>query len=674
MTLFNFLSPLISMGSIPNIWYILTLLIEGIMYELVSYVYKLFTLITQLNFNSIYAIVGPLVEKVEAVIMVLLVFKLGLAFVSMLLNPEGAFAKGKELLINIIVTVALLTTYSFVFSLLNEIGMLVIGAPPGYDFPVISGLVNDSVDPDGGLINRFVFGKEGDMSAIGDMGEYMAYQVASLFIVNTTEENVLENTIKDDSGGYDFKKIHNLESEIDRKISYFPLIGAIMAGYLVYVFVKMSIDVGVRMFKLLVLQLLAPLAIVTVITEGVGKRGFTGTMSNFIKTYLGVFAELFVRVLFTLIVTVFISKFIMNIGAFFGDINLDGETWITKALLICVIMFAGYQFVLKIPDLIKEVFGNKFSMSGTASFDKYAMGLVGGATGLVTGAVGGAMAGGNAGSRITGALAGGFAGAGGGFMTGSKGQNAVEAVKNSYNQTQKRNQDWRDRGGFGNVVVGAGNDVIGRTKLQDRKMNKYQEQMDAVDAYDKASTEYKDSVNRAQIDAVKGTHMDGSEMLDMRGYGDEAGQTVQRRADQIYSDGYENIHLGESAEGYAQKMIEYDKEYQAAKANLAVAQNSGDKQQIANAQAELVSTRQYSEKRAQEYWNSKKNSVNPNVDKSKLDQAEKTAREKLGKKENEPLDVKEARRSIKEGQKKIQDTRGYKATHPQSNNGGGGGH
>ena len=57
MTLFNFLSPLISMGSIPNIWYILTLLIEGIMYELVSYVYKLFTLITQLNFNSIYAIV-----------------------------------------------------------------------------------------------------------------------------------------------------------------------------------------------------------------------------------------------------------------------------------------------------------------------------------------------------------------------------------------------------------------------------------------------------------------------------------------------------------------------------------------------------------------------------------------------------------------------------------------
>lgn len=672
MTLFNFLSPLISMGSIPNIWYILTLLIEGIMYELVSYVYKLFTLITQLNFNSIYAIVGPLVEKVEAVIMVLLVFKLGLAFVGMLLNPEGAFAKGKELLINIIVTVALLTTYSFVFSLLNEIGMLVIGAPPGYDFPVISGLVNDSVDPDGGLINRFVFGKEGDMSAIGDMGEYMAYQVASLFIVNTTEENVLENTIKDDSGGYDFKKIHNLESEIDRKISYFPLIGAIMAGYLVYVFVKMSIDVGVRMFKLLVLQLLAPLAIVTVITEGVGKRGFTGTMSNFIKTYLGVFAELFVRVLFTLIVTVFISKFIVNIGAFFGDINLDGETWVTKALLICVIIYAGYQFVLKIPDLIKEVFGNKFSMSGTASFDKYAMGLVGGATGLVTGAVGGAMAGGNAGSRITGALAGGFAGAGGGFMTGSKGQNAVEAVKNSYNQTQKRNQDWRDRGGFGNVVVGAGNDVIGRTKLQDRKMNKYQEQMDAVDAYDKASTEYKDSVNKAQIEAIKGTAMSASDEFVVGR--DSSGQEIRKTANDVYDSGYENIHLGESAEGYAQKVVEYDKQYQKTQAQLEAARASGDASLIEDAQRKNIAARREATQRATDYWNSKKNTANVSVDSSKLEQAQHAANKKLGRAQDDVIDVKATRQQIKQEQKKIQDTRGYKATHPQSNNGGGGGH
>lgn len=673
MTFLNFLTPLLSLGAgwLTEQLNAAILFIEGIVYEAVSYVYLLFTLITQLNFNSIYAIVGPIVEKIEAVIMVLIVFKLGMTLVGMLLNPDGAFAQGKALLVNIMVTVALLISYNFIFSLLNEVGMLVIGAPPGYNFPVISGITGQSISADGGIINRFVFGKEGNMDAVGDMGEYMAYQIASIFIVNQTDEDTLGKTIEEDDG-YNFLLLPNLSPEVDRKVKYTPFIGVLVGGYMIYVFVKISLEVGQRMFKLLVLQLVAPLAIVTIITEGVSSKGFKGTMSKFISTYLSVFAEVFIRVLFTLLVTVFVSKFIMNLGDFFGDISAAGDDFLTKGLLTIIVLIAGYKFVLEIPKLLSSVFGGKFSVSGGDDFGKYALGLVGGATGMVTGAVGGAMAGGSVGSRITGALAGGFAGAGGGFMTGSRGQSAADAVKNSYNQTQKRNQDWKDRGGFGNVVVGAGNDVIGRTKLQDRKMNKYQEQMDAVDAYDKASAEYKDSVNQAQVEAIKGTAMSASDEFVVGR--DSSGQEIRKSANDVYDSGYENIHLGESAEGYAQKVVEYDKQYQKTQAQLEAARASGDASLIEDAQRKNIAARREATQRATDYWNSKKNTANVSVDSSKLEQAQHDANKKLGRAQDDVIDVKATRQQIKQEQKKIQDTRGYKATHPQSNNGGGGGH
>ena len=98
MTIINFLSPLLSMGAnwLLSPLRMASLFLEGIIYELVAYAYKLFTLMTRLNFNSIEAIMGPLISRMKAVIMVLIVFKLGMELISMLLNPDAVFKKGKE--------------------------------------------------------------------------------------------------------------------------------------------------------------------------------------------------------------------------------------------------------------------------------------------------------------------------------------------------------------------------------------------------------------------------------------------------------------------------------------------------------------------------------------------------------------------------------------------------
>lgn len=676
MTIINFLSPLLSMGAgwLLSPLRMASLFLEGIVYELVAYAYKLFTLMTRLNFNSIEAIMGPLISRMEAIIMVLIVFKLGTELISMLLNPESSLKKGKELLINIMVTACLLVTYSWIFTVVNEVGMLFVGAPAGYDFPTLSALTGTSITEDEGIINRFVFGNDDSIEKMGDMGEYMAYQVASIFIINTTDENVLENTIVKENGSYGFLKLPNLEPEVDRKIDYTPLFGILVGGYLVFVFFSLAAEVGIRMFKLLVLQMVAPLAIITIINDGLGKNGFTGTMGNFVKTYMSIFTQLFVRIICTLAVTVFIGKFTTNLDTYFNTTVSLGDNLLTKGLLIVVVIYAGYKFVLEAPKLIDSIFKTNLSGSkGDAGFGGVIGGaLLGGVTGLATGVVGGYKSGAGVGigNKLGGALAGGITGmATGGWTGATKGNTIADKFKNMKtvnDASTKRSADWNARGGFNNVVVGAGNDIIGRTGRQDKAMNRYQAQVDAIDAYDKANTEYNDAVNKAQVDAIKGTAMDGSTLLDMRGYGDEAGTTVQRTADQIYSEGYDNVLLGDNAENYAQRIILYDKEYQAAQADLITAQNSGDKQQIADAHAKLVSTKQYSEKRAKDYWNSKKEAATISVDNSKLVEAQSAANKKLGREETASIDVKATKREITQKQKDIQDTRGYKATHPSS--------
>lgn len=633
------------------------LFFDGLAFQLASYSYKLFSLMTQLNFNSLYAIVSPVIDRFQAIIMVLVAYKLVMGLINLLMNPEGAPAFGKEMIINIFITVALMLSYNLIFTVMNEVSMLILGTPPGYSFTVLNELAGVTGGEDIGLIQRFVFGEETD---IGDVGDYISFQTMSVFIRNTTDNNEVENAIKE-GDGYNFMKLTSLSSKVGKTVDYMPIIGMAIAGFLVYTFVTLAIEVGTRVFKLLVLQMVAPIVIITIIDKGY--KG-NGTVQNYLKVYFKTFTDVFVRVLTALVVTVFISKAIMNIGSLFGDATAIGDEWWTKGFLLIIIVFAGYKFVLDVPKFIDSFMGTHIADGGAGGFGKYLGGLVGGTVGFATGAIGGAAAGGGAFSRVGGALAGGLSGLGQGAYTGGKGSSIVDAIKNGYGNANKRNQDWKSRGGFGNVALGGLSDVSGNTKRQDKKMGSYQGQLDAVNAYDQAEKDYAAAVDKAQVDAIKGTTTGASDLFSMKGYGDEEGQIVQREASQLYSSGFENIELGESADAYAQQMLEYDREYQNAQAELAIAQNQDDAHAIAEAQAKLTEQKRFSEKRAKEYWENKKSSASVSVDSSKRDEAKSKANEALGNKDKTAdIDVSTVKKDLTNKQKEIQGKRSYQATH-----------
>lgn len=637
----------------------IALFFDGLVFQFASYAYKLFSLMTQLNFNSLYAIVSPVIDRFQALIIVLVAYKLVMGLINLLMNPEKAPAFGKEMLVNIFIMVACMLSYNLIFSVMNEFSMLILGTPPGYSFTVLNELAGVTGGGDVGLIQRFVFGEETD---IGDVGDYISFQTLSVFLRDTSGNHEVEKVLSE-GDGYNFMNLPELDSKIGKSVEYTPIVGMAVAGFLVYTFITLAIEVGTRVFKLLVLQMVAPIVIITMIDKGWSPKQ-NSTVKSYLAVYSKTFVDVFIRVLTALVVTVFISKAIMNIGALFGDATAIGDEWYTKGLLLIIIVFAGYKFVLDVPKFIDSFMGTHIADGGAGGFGKYLGGLVGGTVGFGTGLIGGAAAGGGFLGRVGGALAGGVAGLGQGAYSGGKGGSIADAVKNGYGGAHKRNQDWKSRGGFGNVAIGGISDVTGNTRRQDKQMGTYQGQMDALNAYEQAEQDYAAAINQAQIDGIKGTNTGADDLFDMKGYGEDEGTMVQRTASQLYSSGYETVELGDSASGYAQQMLEYDREYQAAQAKLEVAKQGDDANAIAQAQAELVEQRRMSEKRSRDYWESKKASVDTSgVDSSKRDEARSKANKALGNDADATIDVKATRKEIQTRQKEMQSKRSYKATH-----------
>lgn len=387
---------------------------DGIVYSLVAYSYELFTLMSQMNFNVIYAWVSPLIDRIQALIMVLIMFKLGISLLQYMLNPDKFTEKkvgGPALIKNIAISAALLVGYSFVFSVLNELSLLIIGVPDGYEFTVLNDLAevtNDGNDP--GLISRFVFG---DSSETDDFGKFLSVSTLQIFLHgkdNTTSdvEKVYANVMKKGDEGSDFNmmEIVTVVSNIDRDVEYkWPLLSTAMGLYLIYSIVKIAIEVGVRMFKLVILQILAPVAIISIIDNGFDSK----IWKSFIDTYWKTFIDIFIRVASMFIVTAFISKFWTDKTQLFPEVDS-----VTQGLVLIIIIVAGYRLAGMLPKFIDSVFGSKLSENNSKGFGKFAAAVGGAAIGLGSGfAAGvGSRAGffGTIGNTIAGGIKGGQAG------------------------------------------------------------------------------------------------------------------------------------------------------------------------------------------------------------------------------------------------------------------------
>ncbi len=254
----------------------------------------------------------------------------------------------------------------------------------------------------------------------------------------------------------------------DFTINYMPIVSAFVGIYLLFLLIAFAIDIAVRVFKLMFLQAVAPIAIVSYIDPK--ESASNGRLHNWgmecLRTYFSLFLRLAIIYLAIFLVKLLISVFI--------DTALEGQSTMyyngiapegNLNIFVFIMLVLGiFTFAKKVPQMIEGIFGIK--MSGELSLNplkaiggnagvKLGLGAAGiAATGVAAG-LGTAAAsaykakhdlGQTAPRAALSALGGMFVGAGRGVVGGVKGKGkfSMSAVQNSAGRSM-RNMDVRSK-------------------------------------------------------------------------------------------------------------------------------------------------------------------------------------------------------------------------------------
>ena len=627
-----------SVSWIQSVLYTVCLWFDGIIYSLVSYAFELFMIMCQLNYNSLYFAISPLLDRVEAVIIVVILFKVAIELIQCLINPDNLKKSGPDLIKNIAISAIIVVSYNFVFGVINELSMLIVGTPEGYDFTYLSSLADVSSGQDEGLIMRFLFGS--DSASNGNIGDYLSYKTVTMFLYDNDggNQSVL-NAISTGGDNYDFTRLSTLPVR-SGKIEYkYPVISGIMGLYLIYTLVSMAIQVGVRMFKLLVLQLLTPVAAMSIIGGGTKAKPW----SNYVSTLVSTFMELFIRMFTTLLTVCLILIFFENIDEFFGTNNLG--TGMTRFFIIAILIVACFRLAKVIPELIDKVMGTKIA-GQKSNFVNTVSSIIGGGIGLGVGAATGLAAGITSGAGL-GAIGTTLTGAVSGFTSGFKGNTVAEKFKNigGINAANKqRAQDLVARGGYGNIALGGIESLAFTGSRQDAKIDKLDQQASALEAYNEAATA-----------AVK-----DNKFSDLISSGGLSSADVSA-ADSSYNEGWRGVKFGDNKDSFVENMLKYDKSYIAAQSALDSAQLSGDEASIAEAMKNLQATRVKSEDNAKKLYD---NATNYYADHDEVASAAKAKYNKSANRDaSTSIDYKKEKTNIANEKRKITSSDSYARAH-----------
>ena len=497
------------------------LFFDAAVYSLVAYAYDLFILIAQLNFNVISVWFEPIVDRLETLILVLILFKLGISFITYMFKPDSFQDKSKggaALLKNIVLVAVLLVSYKFVFDVFNELTMLVMGYQPGTQFTVLNQIAGVEADPGGaeGFLHRFVFGEKQEFN---DYGVNFASTILLQFMsgeIGGQNVTSIVSQAKESGGTFSLFGICSFKNgDLDY---HFPILSTAVGLYLLYTIIQMAIQVGIRVFKLIVLRIVAPAVIVTMIDDGTNSK----TFNNYWKVYLSELTSVFVRIFTMYLISAFAGMIFNNMSALVPA-GTNGLTTIFASIILIV---AAFRFAGQLPAFIDSIIGSKLAGSGnTGGFGHFMAGLggalLGAGSGIAAGVAGKAGVAGTLGNMV----AGGFNGAG----SAARSNNVADFFKNTgaTSQANRERASRIARQGGGLAYAGAGiENFLGVPQKQAQQAQVLADDNTLID-----------NVLNAQVDEIK---------------------------DQTGSAG---IKYGDSADSYADAVAQQDSSYLAAQQN-----------------------------------------------------------------------------------------------------------
>lgn len=217
-----------------------------------------------------------------------------------------------------------------------------------------------------------------------DGGKYIGTYVLAGFIspgenASSKTKTEYENALADGdlSGLSTLKKDGFLVGEYE--YDYFYLLSTFCLCYVLYILIKYTLDVITRFLRMLMYQMLAPIAMIEYMINGADDGVFKAWKTGILGTYF----MLFIRVLalwFVIFITVLMTSDKNNL--YVKGSLLASDDYLLRAFIIMAVI----GFMMDLPKLVGQVFGLDFEQEGNAG------GLLKQVGGMVKGAAMGALA------------------------------------------------------------------------------------------------------------------------------------------------------------------------------------------------------------------------------------------------------------------------------------------
>lgn len=411
--------------AISSAIYVLTsLCIRGLVW-VINNVYSLILLLADVDLFEIFG--NDIKNKFLALVGLFMVFKLAFAVIQYIIDPDkmtNSSSGAQKILVRVVIALALLGTIDRLFSEAKNIQAIVLkdGVMEKLIFGTNSGNIKTDIGDD-------------DMSE-DDNARYISYALFAPFIrfnnaafiengkVPVCGPGVFMNSIgKPGTGEYscegdccakfedeaekadklkplkDAILRHNIGSALYQvatlkmnkkmifELDWFlaPVIGIIASVILVVI----AINVAIRAVKLALLQLIAPLPIISYIDVNDKNNMFQKWLKLVISTYIDLFIRLFSFFFAIMIITKVITEVEGGIPTFSGEKNY---TFADHPIVIIFLIIGSLLFATQLPKILKDLFG--YDGDGpTKGFVGKGLSAIGaGVVGLGAGAIGGAVA------------------------------------------------------------------------------------------------------------------------------------------------------------------------------------------------------------------------------------------------------------------------------------------
>ncbi len=345
---------------------------------LISFIGKFYDYLQQILNGTIFsdAIVKEMMNRVYLIIGVIILFRLGMLFVQYIVNPAQVLEeKGgiNSLVKRAIIGLCLMIFIPTIFNIANDLQVAILKDQ------IIEKIVMDEA-----TFNKVQErGKKYGMGRVIGMTIFQGFwNVDKNQIVDKNIIRAYEEAEKKYDPGLVEEAGYGILTESGGKYAfdYFPVLSTAVLAYVLYLMIKYCIDMVLKSFKLLILQIIAPITIVEYIVNGDRNEVFQKWRRSVVANY----AMLFVRV-FTIWFVAYVSLLMDPKVTGSSATLLNTQDYLLKAIIVLALL----AFMMDFPKMLSDIFGLDLEQ------DSSVKNVLGKAMGVATAglAIGGAAAG-----------------------------------------------------------------------------------------------------------------------------------------------------------------------------------------------------------------------------------------------------------------------------------------